>query len=101
MPSSTLPSTGVPHLDKVTHFLLYAILGALLVPAVVAASAPRMRAVMLALAAVAAFAAVDEWHQRFIPGRSADVADFAADLAGATFALLLLAARAPRHETIT
>ena len=31
----------------------------------------------------AAYAATDEWHQSFVPGRSADVNDWYADAAGA------------------
>jgi len=100
MPSSTLPSTGVPHVDKVVHFFLYAVLG-LLAARAVEAPTGRLRPLLLTLAAVAAFAALDEWHQTFVPGRSADVADWAADVIGASAGLLLLAARTPRHETIT
>ena len=100
MPSSTLPSTGVPHVDKVVHFFLYAVLG-LLAARAVEAPTGRLRPLLLTLAAVVAFAALDEWHQTFVPGRSADVADWAADVIGASAGLLLLAARTPRHETIT
>jgi VanZ family protein len=100
-PASAIPSTGVPHIDKVMHFAMYGVLGALSVPAVLAAAGTRGRTLVRALAAIAVFAAFDEWHQHFIPGRSAEVADWAADVAGGSFALLLLAARVPRHETTT
>lgn len=67
--------------DKLVHAVLYAILGALVARAAGAAASRRTLGALLV--GVAAFAAVDEWHQRFIPGRSADARDFAADLAGA------------------
>ena len=100
IPGSDIPSVGVPHVDKAMHFGLYAVLGALAALAVDPARDRRRRG-LLVLVAIAAFAAVDEWHQRFIPGRSADAADWIADVVGATCGLLLLAARVPRHETIT
>jgi VanZ family protein len=36
-----------------------------------------------------AFGASDEWHQSFVPGRSAEVADWVADTAGAACAAVL------------
>lgn len=39
-------------------------------------------AILAALLAVA-YGASDEWHQSFVPGRTADVADLAADAVGA------------------
>ena len=70
------------------------------------AAAPEAQARLLQ-AAVFAFAhgvaltalwgAADELHQKFVPGRSSDVADFAADLLGALVAAaaVLLLSRAP------
>jgi VanZ family protein len=74
-----------PGADKLVHAGLYAILGAL----VARAAHPRANRVTLGrlLIGIAAFAAADEWHQRFIPGRSADIRDFAADCAGAVAGL--------------
>lgn len=76
--------------DKTAHLALYAVLAFL----VARAMAPRGGAVRLlsALAATLTFAAVDEWHQRFIPGRTASLADFAADAAGATAGVVAAAA---------
>lgn len=101
LPGQAVPTTGIGGIDKVMHFLLYAVLGALTARALGAAPRRRARHLVGALATIAAFAAVDELHQQLIPGRSAEVADWVADVAGASFALLLLAARVPRHETIT
>jgi VanZ family protein len=84
LPASEFAPVGAfafPGADKLVHAVLYGILGALVARAAGAAATRRTLGTLLL--GVAAFAAVDEWHQRFIPGRSADVRDFAADLAGA------------------
>ena len=82
--ATSMPKTMVPrqvgHWDKVVHFAIYAVLGALVTLAVQRRTAIRILA--LVVCAVAAFGAVDEWHQRFIPGRSTEFADWIADAAG-------------------
>ena len=47
------------------------------------ASGATLRAAAGAWVIATAYAASDEWHQSFVPGRSADVADWFADTAGA------------------
>jgi VanZ family protein len=91
--SSSWPNPNPPdvrHGDKAWHFVLYAVLTLL-----VGRAAPNLVARPLPLAVVAVgasmFGAVDEWHQRFIPGRSASVDDWQADSAGAVLGLLLAA----------
>lgn len=76
--------------DKATHLLLYGVLTFLIGRAVPVLT---RRAIPFALAVIAtsAFACVDEWHQRFIPGRSQSAADWRADTAGAILGLLLAA----------
>jgi VanZ family protein len=44
---------------------------------------------MVGVVAIAAFAAVDEWHQEFVPGRAADPIDWAADVVGAAAGLIV------------
>ncbi|MBW3628730.1 MAG: VanZ family protein [Gemmatimonadetes bacterium] len=64
--------------DKVAHFLAYAVLGALL-------ARGQSRSGMSAASACvlgAAYGASDEWHQSYVPGRSADPFDWVADTAG-------------------
>ena len=110
IPGSAVPDLHVPHVDKVVHFLLYAVLGALLARALrreagadtpAASGSVHWRRVMLAIAAVAAFGAADEWHQQWVPGRSTDVLDWCADTAGGTLALLLAARPFARPEPLT
>ena len=90
----------IPHVDKLVHVALYAVLGVLLVRAMRLSGRLTRAALSLAVLGVALFAAVDEWHQRWVPGRSGDFADWSADLAGATLALMLAARLAPRPFTI-
>jgi VanZ family protein len=71
-----------PGADKLVHAGMYGVLGALLARAVGGATPPRTLGRLLL--GVLLFAVVDEWHQRFIPGRSADALDVVADVAGAT-----------------
>ncbi|MDF1502166.1 VanZ family protein [Roseisolibacter sp. H3M3-2] len=81
--------------DKPTHAFLYGVLAWL-----VARAAPErltsLARVLALLAAIAAFAALDEWHQAFIPGRSAGADDWAADVVGAAGALAAAALRRRR-----
>jgi VanZ family protein len=71
--------------DKTGHLVAYAGLGLLCVRAV-AGGLPRRVVLQVALAALgiaAAYGAFDEVHQWFVPGRSADVLDWVADVSGA------------------
>lgn len=73
--------------DKVVHFGIYGILGVLVTRAL---APPRTRVDLLAaLAGMTVFAMLDELHQHWIPGRDASVADWAADLLGATVGLVV------------
>jgi VanZ family protein len=85
-PNPSLPFS-VTGLDKIVHFSMYGILGFL-----VGRALPRHRllsALVGAALGLAVFGALDEWHQRFIPGRSADVKDWIADVSGMILGLLL------------
>jgi VanZ family protein len=103
LPASQVPDVGVPHVDKLAHLGLYGVLGALVARSLPrgAGALPSMRLLLLALAAIALFGAADEWHQQWVPGRSADTLDWCADMVGATFALRLAARRRPRLEQPT
>ncbi len=113
IPGRAIPAAPViPGLDKVVHLGLYATFGWLVGGALLLSldGAPRAEpgargALAWAMGALALFAAADEWHQQFIPGRGADVLDWTADVAGAALALaarqtLTSTARA-RRETRT
>ena len=56
-------------------------MGGLLARARQRASGIEVRYTVL-LAVGSAYAALDEWHQSFVPGRNPDIADWLADAAG-------------------
>lgn len=74
-------------LRKLAHVGEYLVLAALLVRALrrsgVAAALP------LAIAAALAYAASDEWHQSFVPGRTATPRDVAIDGIGIALAVIV------------
>jgi len=73
-----------PHQDKVAHAAGYAVLGALLVRAFRGSRPETGWRMLWLLGAVAAglYGLTDELHQSFVPTRSADPADFVADIVG-------------------
>lgn len=73
-----------PPEDKLVHFGVFAFIAALLRFAIPGASS----CIIFAVAAM--IGAADELHQYFVPGRTASLADFTADLAGVIFAVILL-----------
>lgn len=83
---TSLPQDAVPlqtsGIDKVLHFSIYTVF-AFLLTREISEDTSRWRAAAGALVIAFAFAAVDEWHQRFIPGRFPELADWLADAAGA------------------
>jgi VanZ family protein len=79
--------TPVSWLDKLAHGTLYLVLGWLTGAAMCAAGRCTARAGFVALAVAAAFAALDEAHQAWLPGRVPSVGDWAADVIGATIGL--------------
>ncbi len=89
-PSSAVPDTrwDFPHLDKVVHVAIFLVLGV-----VGGKSAPsRMR--HLVFLALVAYGALTEGLQQYIPGRSSDLADLAANVTGAAIGVVLSSGRA-------
>lgn len=76
--------------DKAGHSFGYVLLGVLVVRALAGGLPARLgaREVLLALAITVAYGATDEAHQRFVPGRTADLADLAADARGSAIAVV-------------
>ena len=69
--------------DKVAHFSAYAGLGALLCRAYRGSGLTGAAAFWLTVLTAGLYGASDEWHQSFVPNRSADPADWIADTLGA------------------
>lgn len=88
IPGARLPRVDAPPgTDKVLHFLFFAVLGYLTVLSL--RGGGSQRTALRVLVAIAAFGALDEYVQQFIPGRSMELNDWLADLAGASVGLML------------
>jgi VanZ family protein len=83
---STLPGDLGGGVDKLAHFGAYAVLGVLLAWAAVASRWSIAWPVLIGLA----YAASDEIHQYFVPGRSSDAGDWLADALGVGAGCLLV-----------
>jgi VanZ family protein len=76
-------SSRVVGVDKVVHFGMYAGLAVLILAAASFFRPISIGAATALLLVIAVYAAADEWTQGFVPTRTADVWDWAADVAGA------------------
>ena len=89
---STLPKPPEDITDKHEHFFFYGILGALTLRALAKGEWSRVVAINVlgAVLISSAYGVSDEFHQRFVPGRTYDLLDMAADATGATAAAMAL-----------
>jgi len=87
MPGQALPSVRVS--DKLIHMGEFGLLGILMCRALTAQlpTWPRSRIALLSLLAAICYGASDEFHQLFVPARSAELTDVAADSVGITLAV--------------
>jgi VanZ family protein len=76
---------GIPNSDKLVHFTLYAVEACLIYRSVKWAGRPRfsLARALAIVGAMAVWGIADETHQKWIPGRSMEGGDVAADVAGA------------------
>ncbi len=83
-----LPSAPGGLTDKHGHALTFGVLALTCLFGMAGGAWHRVTGGMAVLATVLAvvYGITDEWHQSFVPGRMADVADVAADAAGAAVA---------------
>jgi VanZ family protein len=90
IPGGDLPR-AFPGADKLVHLALYAPLGVLVGRALRTSGRGANLAAVTVLWAggLALFAAADEWHQDYIPGRSSDRIDWLADVVASTAGLVL------------
>ena len=99
---SSLPGSEIPHLpfwnaDKVVHFLEFGLLGIFLYRAF-RLYRPLKRPYLLTLVVGIPYAAFDEVHQYFVPGRNCSAADLLFDILGIAV-LAALSARQHRGKT--
>ena len=104
---TSLPQEAVPvqtsKIDKILHFSIYTVFSFLLTRQI-SEITTRWRAALIAVVFAMVFGALDEWHQRFIPGRSTEFADWQADSLGAVvgaLAAVVILRRRPPETTIT
>jgi VanZ family protein len=71
---------------KIAHFTEYAILGFL----AARAFRPYPRWFLISAVLVVVYALIDEYHQSFVPSRTASVLDSLIDMAGGITALILV-----------
>lgn len=69
--------------DKLAHGAAYAGLAFLLARAYAGSRLPAAAAIALAVLTASLYGASDEWHQSFVPNRSADPQDWLSDTVGA------------------
>ena len=81
--SNPLPPLTSTVWDKALHTAEYTGMAFLVCRAVRGEGLRRWKSVALAILIASAYAASDEWHQLFVPGRNADVLDWIADTIGA------------------
>ncbi|HZA50792.1 MAG TPA: VanZ family protein [Myxococcaceae bacterium] len=77
------PGPSMSPLDKVAHFVEFAVLAALVARALTGSGVRPTRALAAAIALSTLYGASDELHQRYVPGRDVSVFDLAADAVGA------------------
>ena len=91
LPAASMPSFGV--VDKVNHLSAYFILAILLFLTLLFQQKiplTKNRVAAYALIICSLYGMLDEVHQIFIPGRSAEFLDFLADACGALLGVLLM-----------
>jgi VanZ family protein len=103
--SSSSDPGAVPGLvsDKILHFVTYGVLGLLMLRALAHRRLLDVtwRRALAAVVLSVLYGASDEIHQAFVPGRTPELADVAADAAGAAMgaAVLLLISHRLRSRT--
>ena len=92
------PRLRIIALDKIAHFVEYALFAVLAWRSFSHLSARLSvnASVLLSMLFLVVFALTDEYFQSFIPGRHADLADLAVDILGSFLVLTLLWIRARR-----
>jgi VanZ family protein len=92
LPQISLPTLGFEAEDKFYHFIEYSIFSFLLFFAFFKAKTDFFKRNVFLLSSLIgiAYAYSDEFHQRFIPGRSYDLFDFLADCLGVILIQALL-----------
>ena len=86
-----LPPLGLQFEDKLVHFLIFGILGWLLMRGMSLETHPRLQKnrILISLFIAILFAISDEWHQSLTMKRDADLLDLMADILGILYFVFL------------
>jgi VanZ family protein len=103
MPNLRTPEVRFLAADKVFHFIEYALFAFLAYRSMLhLRSVPRAgQALVTSFVLLIAFAVIDEWVQKYTPGRHAEVWDYLTDVVGGSVVLLLLWWRQRRIDAQT
>ncbi len=85
-----VPDLGFSWQDKFYHFIGYASYGITILIAISQLSLRTSKRILMMFIIGALFAASDELHQAFVPGRSCDLLDWIADCCGLLGSTILL-----------
>jgi VanZ family protein len=86
---------------KLGHFTEYFVFGALVWRASHNAAATRIRRLALSVAITVIYAVSDEWHQSFVPSRTASLVDVLIDSIGGICGIWSFKLRKPRQKRVT
>ncbi|MBE5819578.1 MAG: VanZ family protein [Clostridiales bacterium] len=75
---------------KLAHFTIFAIGGVLAIMLLNQYNIPLIQKIIYSQLIITIYAATDEFHQKFIPGRTASIWDVLIDSAGALTAILII-----------
>lgn len=78
------------YLRKLAHLTIFALLGMATRIAVGYKSKSRLTGMIIALLICSFYALLDEWHQYYIPGRSAQLIDVVIDMIGASLGIIVV-----------
>lgn len=86
------PDTSLPWFDKLAHFVEYALFAWLTFRSISNLRFVRSRtlAALISMVVLVGFASLDEYYQRYIPGRDSDSIDILSDTIGAAVVLAFL-----------
>jgi VanZ family protein len=88
-----------PFQDKIEHLVAFGILGFFFHGSFKPHWSPSLlKRVLVITAMVAAYGAIDEFHQSFVPARDASLADLAADTLGGLVSAILFSVKARREN---
>jgi len=100
-PNASPETLDVVHgiVRKIAHFLEYALLGVLAARAFRGSpkAVVRRRWLVICVALIVVYALVDEYHQSFVPSRTASIYDSFIDMAGGFTAVLVVNWRSKEH----